>query len=95
MNEEIENLKRQIDQLKLAVNTAAAHDAALRLVVTALTDQVPDTARLLKDFSSQAEDTNVRTMFSSRPESFYEGFQAARETWEEMLLAAHQARYNG
>lgn len=95
MNEEIKAMQRQIDQLKLAVNTAAAHDAALKLVIATLTDQVPDTGRLLRDFNSQAEDTNIRTMYSSMPESFFQGFQEARATWEALLLAAHQAKPNG
>ncbi|HXF65636.1 MAG TPA: hypothetical protein VNK67_02910 [Burkholderiales bacterium] len=73
-------------QLRLAINSQAAHVAALELVVIALCRQVPRKAKLVRDFEAMAEDHEIRTLYSRRPESFYEAFASARDFWRKQLL---------
>ena len=68
-----------------AVNEQAAHLAALEFVVTALCRQVPDRARLLRDFEAMTWDYENETLNSMRAESFYQAFGASRSYWREQL----------
>lgn len=88
MKEEVEALKKRMNQLVAMHNRAAGKDAATRLVISAMAAQIPNKRKALQDFSEQLEDTNVRTMFSSMPESFYESVQEAGAVWSQVLWEA-------
>lgn len=92
MKQELEKLNKRISQLIAMNNQAAGNDAATRLVISALAAQAPDPQRLLRDFAQRLEDTSVRTMFSSMPESFYQSVQLAGESWKQVLMDGVQAQ---
>ncbi|MET3514326.1 hypothetical protein ABIC63_002098 [Pseudacidovorax sp. 1753] len=71
--------------LAKAVNDASGQAAVMNLLVMALIAQVPDRAKLLKDFAEMAEDTTIRAIYSSKPEAFFQAAQAAVHTWTEVI----------
>lgn len=85
MEKDVQKLKEQVSQL-IAINRDTAGDiACMRLLISAMAQQIPNRTKLIKDFDEQVEDTAVRTMFSTMPEGFFEGLQNAASVWRSVL----------
>lgn len=70
-----------------AHNMLVADLLAQRLLLSALLRQVPDIRLLRRDFAEQVEDSTVRATYSTMPESFFQAFLEARDTWLEVIDA--------
>lgn len=73
-------------KLANVVNAHAAELSLLRIMVIALHDQIPDKAAFLRTFDTTTEDHSVRTMFSNRPETFFQEFESLRSAYRKLLL---------
>jgi len=67
------------------INRQAADLAIVQLIVMAVCRQVPDKNLLLADFEEMAEDHTIRTLFSGRPETFFQALEESRRTWRGLL----------
>jgi len=77
----IEHIQRQAGEL-----------LALRLLVGAIAQQVPNIAKLIQDFSEMSEDSTVRTMYAAMPEPFFQELQTHRKVWVELLADISASR---
>lgn len=79
----MENTSKSLAQ---TINLQAADKAAMQLVLMAIARQIPDTKKLISDFSYLAENQETMTMFSGRPESFFVQLQASNAQWMQLFL---------
>lgn len=68
-----------------SLNSQAAELAVIRLLLNATLRQIPDLRLLRYNFNEMAEDNEVRAMFSSMPEVFFDEFRQHRAVWLELL----------
>jgi hypothetical protein len=73
------------DRIVEALNAQAAELAIMRLLLNAALRQLPNQRLLLSNFREMAEDNEVRAMYSSSPETFFEEFRRQRAAWEARL----------
>ena len=73
------------EHLRKLIDRQSADLAVKGLILGALARQVPDIGKLIHDFSEMAEDHATRTMFSDRPEEFFQEFQKLRKVWSDLL----------
>lgn len=67
------------------INEQAAELALLRIMFFALSDQIPDKAKFVREVKGNCEDQTIRTMFSGMPESFFSAFQSMSAEYQRLL----------
>ena len=80
------------EHLRKLIDRQAADLAVKGLLIGAIAQQVPDIVKLMNDFAEMAEDHAIRTMYSDRPEEFFQEFQKIRSIWSHMLQDVADSR---